>query len=144
MIGRNFFQKISEAMRSLSGHRETPAQDCQILSILESAEQRRRTRHEDGSATEVRTSHGDAIAARIVDLNSFGVRLWVDGVLEVGSRVSCLVHFGSRSVPLGVRVLWRRSQSNGFEYGMSFAPVVPGTEYVLDNYLQHVLSRRAA
>ncbi|MBM3461061.1 MAG: hypothetical protein FJX76_03070 [Armatimonadetes bacterium] len=120
--------------------------DCaprELALVCEERDQRRSCRFVDGTDTVLRTAHGDRVDGRLLDVASEGVRLWADAVMSVGARVSCLLHFEGRAVPAYVRLQWRRQTESGFEYGASYAPVVPGTAPLLDNYLYQVLNRGA-
>jgi hypothetical protein len=40
-----------------------------------------------------------------------------------------------------MKIVWSRATDDGFEYGATYNPVVPGTEFLMDNYTQMVLNR---
>jgi len=42
---------------------------------------------------------------------------------------------------LGLKILWAKRVTDGFEYGAAYAPVIPGSECLLENYVHRVLNR---
>lgn len=108
------------------------------------SDRRIQNRFQDGAITEIRTREGANLLVRIVDVSSTGARLWAREPLPIGSRVLCSVTFARTRERLGMRVLWENKGEHGYEYGVRYAPVVPGTESLMDNYFHHVLNKRAA
>jgi len=113
--------------------------DVEVTSI----DRRRNDRFHDGAVTEINVPQGVSTTARILDVSSEGARVWSREALPLGRRVSCRISFARASERLGMRVLWEARRQHGYEYGMRYAPIVPGTEGLLDNYFHHVLNRLA-
>lgn len=115
----------------------------QKRQVTDLRERRNQQRFEDGTLTMLILPDGRRVAAEIVDVTSGGMCLRTREPLTHGIRVGCRVDFARRSATLGMKLLWERGRGEYFEYGSRFVPVVPGTEHLLDNYLQGVLLRAA-
>jgi hypothetical protein len=110
---------------------------------VESSDEERRVqrRYRDGAPTHFQHQGGRWSPARIVDVSSTGIRLFSAACVSQQERVFVRVDFVQSSFHLGFKVMWRRPVAGGYEYGARHAPVVPGTEYLLDNYRLRVLNR---
>jgi hypothetical protein len=106
-------------------------------------ESRTAPRFIDGAETEVAVSATQTTAARIMDVSSDGMRLFSKNPLPLGRRVPCRVDFVGESMSLGMRIVWQRPVAGGWEQGARYVPIVPRTEYLLDNYMHRVLNRTA-
>jgi len=128
--------KLVQTVLGLIGRRQAK----QVTDLLE---RRNQKRFEDGTLTTLILPDGSRVAGEIVDVTSGGMCLRTRQSLVRGTRVGCRVDFARRSATLGMKLLWERTNGDYYEYGARFVPVVPGTEHLLDNYLQGVLLRAA-
>ncbi len=102
---------------------------------------RREARVPDGADTVVRTPDGRLHPAHILDVTGLGMRVTLEEPLAVGTRVACRVDLPVRAVFLEMRVAWERDTRHGVEYGLAHAPTVPGHDFHLRSYQQHVTRR---
>lgn len=79
--------------------------------------------------------------ATLVDVSASGARFRSRQALPVSRRVQCRVSFSNSQCDLGMKIVWARATSDGYEYGARYVPVVPGTQHLLENYTQRVLLR---
>jgi hypothetical protein len=104
------------------------------LELRRRIDRRGAIRVADGVRTELVMSDGTSFGGRILDVSSNGARLWSSRRLAIGSRISCRVEFVKRCFYPGLRIAWERPSAHGYEYGVAYRPVVPGTERVLEDY----------
>lgn len=88
-------------------------------------------------------SGAEITTATMLDVSATGVRFRSSSSLPMHRRVWCRVQFATGKLDLGVRLVWARTTSDGYEYGGRYVASLPGTEHLLDSYAQVVQSRAA-
>jgi hypothetical protein len=106
------------------------------------SERRGELRFADGSLTRIMTASGDSIPGLLIDVTFDGARIWSQQALPIEQLLRCRVKFTERIVDLAMRVKWSRRTDDGWEYGLAYSPVLPGTENTMVNYLMFVLNRK--
>lgn len=88
-------------------------------------------------------SSAEFSSATMLDVSATGVRFRSSTSLPMHRRVWCRVQFATGKLDLGVRLVWARTTSDGYEYGGRYVTSLPGTEHLLGSYAQVVQSRAA-
>ncbi|NDD31341.1 MAG: PilZ domain-containing protein [Proteobacteria bacterium] len=79
---------------------------------------------------------GAVFNATLLDVSAKGVRLHCASLQPIpGERVYVRVTFASGPVDLGVKTVWSRESGDGFAIGAAYASVIPGTSFLLENYM---------
>jgi hypothetical protein len=81
-------------------------------------------------------------SGRIADVTETGVRVWCDERMNVGDVVRCSLQFGRLAQVAQFRVVWRRRDENGYEYGFQ-CPEGGYSRAFLRDYVTFLLTGKA-
>mgnify|MGYP006276230855 CR=1 FL=1 len=149
---KNLWGRLSRAVseaatdsRDLSERRNAPRYaDGSWISLVEPDTSMRSAvwaASESGGAC---VSAASVSSATMLDVSATGVRFRSSSSLPMNRRVYCRLQFKSGPLDLGMRIMWARTTSHGYEYGARYVAALPGTERLLDTYARGVLGRTAA